>query len=563
MSIRLTRTTSVLTRPEVHVRLVGEDGRIVEKRFAEPFSVGRDEGCSVVVDSALASRRHAEVVLEGDRWVFRDLGSTNGTFLEGERIEEVVLEGLVELRFGKEGPVMTLNVELPPSRKERGTVGRGVDEGGGASATHLQAGSEARVPQARTDEQRRKVRTSADPADHERVGALRHRTSDVASDPSVSGYVAKYFDEASGPAGEHTQMIRRAYASVQARHRRKYVRLAAAGAALFAMLIAYTGWQQVRVSRLEARAYEAFSTMKRLDVQAAKLQQYIEEQGDASLNEQLTDLAALRAQTRVLYEGYVQELGIRRRLTQEEAEIYRVARIFNESEFEMPAEFVRAVRQTIEDYWLTPAGQGRFQGAIERAEREGYTGRIVESMRRHGLPPEFFYLALQESNFDPRVVGPATRWGIAKGMWQFIPETASAYGLVVGPREDQRVYDPQDDRHDAGAATDAAARYLLEIYGQLAQASGLLAMASYNWGERRVVNRLRTLMEGIPDDPGARSYWRFLTEYSERMPDETKDYVLKIVAAAVIGQNPRLFGFNFDNPLLKHMEAEFAAAGAE
>ena len=33
------------------------------------------------------------------------------------------------------------------------------------------------------------------------------------------------------------------------------------------------------------------------------------------------------------------------------------------------------------------------------------------------------------------------------------------------------------------------------------------------------------------------------------MPRETKDYVLKIVAAAVIGENPRLFGFDFDNPL--------------
>jgi hypothetical protein len=145
-------------------------------------------------------------------------------------------------------------------------------------------------------------------------------------------------------------------------------------------------------------------------------------------------------------------------------------------------------------------------------------------------------------------------------MWQFIPETARAYGLVTGPREEQRVFDPQDERHDPFAATDAAARYLLEIYGQFAQASGLLAMASYNWGERRVVGRLEELMEGIPDDPHARSYWRFLTEYSDRMPDETKDYVLKIVAAAVIGQEPRLFGFQFDNPLQPYIEAETAAA---
>lgn len=353
-------------------------------------------------------------------------------------------------------------------------------------------------------------------------------------------------------------MIRRAYESVQHRQRRKYLRLAVAGAALVALLAIYTGWQQVQMSRLERRAGEAFATMKQLDVQAAKLQQYIEERGDASLNEQLADLANLRARTRTQYEGYVEELGIRRRLTQEEAVIYRVARIFNESEFEMPARFVRAVRQTIDDYWLTGAGRGRFERAIMRAEEDGITPRIVESMIRHGLPPEFFYLALQESNFDPRVVGPSTRWGIAKGMWQFIPETARAYGLVVGPREDQRVYDPQDDRHDPLAATDAAARYLLEIYGQLTQASGLLAMASYNWGEHRVVGRLHQLMEGIPDDPEARSYWRFLTEYSTRMPDETKDYVLKIFSAAVIGQDPRLFGFELDNPLQRYIEEDSA-----
>jgi len=33
------------------------------------------------------------------------------------------------------------------------------------------------------------------------------------------------------------------------------------------------------------------------------------------------------------------------------------------------------------------------------------------------------------------------------------------------------------------------------------------------------------------------------------VPKETYDYVLYIVSAAVIGENPRLFGFPFDNPL--------------
>jgi hypothetical protein len=37
------------------------------------------------------------------------------------------------------------------------------------------------------------------------------------------------------------------------------------------------------------------------------------------------------------------------------------------------------------------------------------------------------------------------------------------------------------------------------------------------------------------------------------MPQETRNYVLRIFAAAVIGRNPRLFGFNFDNPLARYM----------
>jgi membrane-bound lytic murein transglycosylase D len=49
------------------------------------------------------------------------------------------------------------------------------------------------------------------------------------------------------------------------------------------------------------------------------------------------------------------------------------------------------------------------------------------------------------------------------------------------------------------------------------------------------------------------------------MPDETRDYVLKIFAAAVIGHNPRLFGLDMDNPLTRYMEDEpvTAARGGE
>ena len=53
----------------------------------------------------------------------------------------------------------------------------------------------------------------------------------------------------------------------------------------------------------------------------------------------------------------------------------------------------------------------------------------------------------------------------------------------------------------------------------------------------------------MPPNPRERNFWKLLERYRERVPKETYDYVLSIVSAAVIGENPRLFGFNFDNPL--------------
>ena len=75
-------------------------------------------------------------------------------------------------------------------------------------------------------------------------------------------------------------------------------------------------------------------------------------------------------------------------------------------------------------------------------------------------------------------------------MWQFIPETANVRVDDRAPGRFQKP-DPEDDRHNWEKATRAAARYIKDIYATDAQASGLLVMASYNWGEGRVIKLLR------------------------------------------------------------------------
>jgi EAL domain-containing protein (putative c-di-GMP-specific phosphodiesterase class I) len=53
-----------------------------------PFTVGRNESCDYQILSSRVSREHAEFVREGGSLRVRDLKSTNGTFVNGQKIEE-------------------------------------------------------------------------------------------------------------------------------------------------------------------------------------------------------------------------------------------------------------------------------------------------------------------------------------------------------------------------------------------------------------------------------------------------------------------------------------------
>jgi pSer/pThr/pTyr-binding forkhead associated (FHA) protein len=63
--------------------------------------IGRSPDCDVFLDDVTVSRRHAEITHEGDRYVIRDLGSLNGTFVNRHRIETSVLADDDEVQIGK------------------------------------------------------------------------------------------------------------------------------------------------------------------------------------------------------------------------------------------------------------------------------------------------------------------------------------------------------------------------------------------------------------------------------------------------------------------------------
>lgn len=249
------------------------------------------------------------------------------------------------------------------------------------------------------------------------------------------------------------------------------------------------------------------------------------------------------------YDQYVARY-YERNLDEADRIVLRVTRRFGECDLLVPKDYV----ETVKTYIIKWQTSGQFTRALKVAQEKGYVRHIVKEFMAQDLPPQFFYLAMQESGFDAVASGPQTTAGIAKGMWQFMPATGARYGLTIGPLAAERTADAEDGRHKWDRSTVAAAAYIKDIYSTDAQASGLLVMASYNWGENRVLQMIRSLTPS----PKERNFWKLLERYRQRIPRETYDYVFSIVAAAAIGENPRVFGFSFDNPIAL-LEAEEAA----
>jgi len=87
-----------------------------DRMAAEPkIRFGRHPECEVAFDAHRdidASSRHAELRRIGERWVLVDVGSSNGTFVDGKRITELAVApgSPVVVEFGPAGPRLRLFV---------------------------------------------------------------------------------------------------------------------------------------------------------------------------------------------------------------------------------------------------------------------------------------------------------------------------------------------------------------------------------------------------------------------------------------------------------------------
>lgn len=175
-------------------------------------------------------------------------------------------------------------------------------------------------------------------------------------------------------------------------------------------------------------------------------------------------------------------------------------------------------------------GKGRERMGIWLNRMQRYEPMIRERLGRENLPGDLVYLALIESGFS----NTATSRAKAVGMWQFMKGTAKFYDL--------RVDSWVDERRDPFKATDAAARHLSDLnerFGSL-----YLAAAAYNAGGGRVSRGLRKLR---PDPEATNADAAFFRLYDTRLlRRETKDYVPKLIAAALIAKEPARYGFTVE-----------------
>lgn len=180
-----------------------------------------------------------------------------------------------------------------------------------------------------------------------------------------------------------------------------------------------------------------------------------------------------------------------------------------------------AIERWVNYYTATQGGRRTMTIGIERSN--SYLDMARAEFRKAGVPEDLVWLALVESVWNPKAVSPAA----AGGIWQFIPKTATEYGL--------RVVSGDDERADPMKQTRVAATYLRDLYTIFGDWA--LAMAAYNSGEPRV-------MDAIVKN-GRANFWELYEK--QLLPKETRDYVPKILAAIRVASRADVYGFISDS----------------
>ena len=107
--VRQCPSIAMNVRGEIHLAAPNGEPKVVPIESPR-FTIGRGTENSLCVPSNVVSRSHAELIRVGADYLLRDLGSTNGSFVNGVRITEQMLNDGDTLRFGANGPEMAFKL---------------------------------------------------------------------------------------------------------------------------------------------------------------------------------------------------------------------------------------------------------------------------------------------------------------------------------------------------------------------------------------------------------------------------------------------------------------------
>ena len=479
--------------------------------------------CFSGTDGALVSSRHAVIEKQGFTLVLRDLGSTNGTFIDGERISEHALQPDEVIGLGAGGPKLRVVSSTPLASHP-------------ASANPSQRGmSPSQRPREKPPGPPKRSNSDAffggDDAGEYTMGLAQRLKDDEAGHDEMKDLIkdkgrAARIVRTGALSKREARMIHSAAAAYSSHRRRAlWITLSITGVAT--VVVGFLAYQNIGYRGKLKEQQNLLGNVRSLEHQLAEAGQ----KGPAETDEEKAALVSkLRAAERQL-------VSVRSNLKSQDVintyknplgrEIHTILEGFGKRDYIVPDIFINQVEKHIYTFTKTST-----RSIMDRslANKRKYQRIIEDELTRQSMPLAFFYLSMHESLLDSAIV---SRSG-ARGLWQFMPQTGRDYGLRV-PENWQNLPADADERTNPVLSTRAGVKYVKTLYAEFGDVA--LAMAAYNAGEGRIRKALRSI-----DDPvNNRDFW-----YIYRMgilADETNEYVPKIIATMIVDKNRARYGF--------------------
>jgi len=409
--------------------------------------MGRGPENEIVLDGPgceMVSQLHLEITRKGDHFRVRDLDSTNGTWLGGERITEAEIAGGKTIRLGSVGPEFTFVIDHGTTAELDRTV-----EISTATVAGMVSGS---------------VSASAE---HDQM--LTDAVTRARRLRSELGH------------GQTMTIMRHVIDSALKRTHRRWRRVVLALVAALVVISAGGLWRivvlvhQKRV--IDARIREIEAQLEKADAN--------QEQADRLV----TQLNEYEVQAQSLEQNALYRLGARDSSGYVNRELRAVMTEFGAEVYSIPPDFVERVNHYIE------IDLGPNKPLITKALSDG--GQKLQLVRqvleREQLPQDLAYIPLVES----AVTQDQTSAAGAAGPWQLMAPTARAFGL--------RVDGQVDERKDLLKATQASSQILRSLILDFGGGSSvMLALAAYNLGPGKVK---QAVVKTVRDPIKQRNFW--------------------------------------------------------